>query len=468
VAFYDEEEDEGGQENLAGGVPKGQVSTVVGAGAPGGAGTGTGATKKPDSSGNFVGISQYLDANKQQAQKLGQQTSGLIDTAASEARNQLGQLQSEASQNIRAVDSLGDDLKGRVSGAAETLSDQERQRIKDTASAQYTGPKAVTDLANYQTAAQAAKTAQERAQMAQTEEGRMGLISKVNEGPRTQGMNVFDQALLQAGGGREMVEQAAQRTQDIPSALNQTKEQIQQQIGGATQQTQQAQADAFETIQNALRSWQEQFNPRVQEAQNALVQEQQRLMTDIGQNPYELDNETMAALGLRAGDRLFGTDLNQFINQASPSDITAANVATTDDYARYAALADLAGDQSNFLDQANIGMAGTAPRSVVDQEGLRNTLNQANQDFWNKAQGISARAGGGMLPTVSANLADYLKSGGVNLAFHDGFGLSKRNEAALKAYIEQQFQKELANLGYNTAVNVDAATKRVTPNFQRG
>lgn len=354
--------------------------------------------KAPDKSGNFVGIHKYLEANKNQGAKLGDQTAGIINQSAQDARTKVGELSSAADQAIKPVMGLSDDVKGKISSGAETLSAQERQQIKDTAAAQYKGPKAATDLGDaYTNAQKASQTATQNISNADTEQGRMNLVTQINSKPRTTGMNVFDNALLQAGGGREKIAQAAGQNQDVKGALDQATQEIQGKIGraddpntpdvdestGAIGATNKAQADAYKSVQDAMNAWKQGFQPKVAAAQQGMIDQQNRVTQDIADNPYGLSEETMALLGLNEGDQLFGIDLNNYLGSASPSDISAANVASAEDYARYAALADLAGEQDLMLRPEDSSMAGKIPQYAPDTMRLKQDRAAAQQAYDN-------------------------------------------------------------------------------------
>lgn len=408
MAFYKDEEEEGQDPaSQQGGVSLGGETATLSPGA-GGGGQGPmgpqGAAGAPDKSGNFVGITKYLNANKPQAAKLGDQAAGVIDTSANQARDSVNTLNQEADEKIKGTGSLGADILGRIKTGAETLSDQERDVAKKTAAAQYTGPKAVTDLSNYQGAQKATQTATQNIQNSGTEEGRMGLISQINSKPRTQGMNVFDNALLQAGGGREKLSQAAERNKDVPQALDLASQNAQTKIGraddpttpeneaaGAIGQTAASKDEAYKTIQDSLAAWKQGFQPKVTDAQNRIAQQRASLVGDVGDNQLDLDQETLDLLGIRAGQGIYDLKLADYLGNTSPSDITAEGVAGDEDFARDAALSDLAG-QAGLLDQSKRGEAGKAPTLAADKERLRSDLTgkeQAYQQAYTGARGGS-------------------------------------------------------------------------------
>lgn len=372
---------------------------------------GPGAASSPQSpgapdkgAGNFVGITKYLNANKPQAAKLGDQASGVINSSAQSAREGVNSLNQEASEKIKGVVGLDSNVTQKLQNNAEDLTADERQGIKKTQTATYQGPQDETGLSGYQAANKATQTATQNIDNSGTESGRMQLISQINNKPRTQGMNVFDNILLQAGGGRERLAQSASQNQDVKGALDQSAQNIRAQIGrsddpstpdidessGAMGQTDKARTDAYKSVQDALNAWKTGFQPKVQEAQNNLVNQQNRITGDLGDNQLGLDQETMDLLGLSEGQDIYGLNLADYLNNPSVADINAGNVATSQDYARYAALAELAGDTSGILNPANASMAGTAPALQADRAKLAADMQARNQAYQNAYTGNAA------------------------------------------------------------------------------
>lgn len=395
MAFYNEDdEDQQDPNQIQGGVQTGPQSSAI----SGAAGTSSNAAQTPnapDQGSNFVGIKQYIDANKPQAAKLGDQAAGVIDTSADQARQGVSALQNEAQNKIQSVASLSDDVSNKLS-TAEALTGDERNLIKNTASAKYKGPKDETGFGDtYTNAAKATNTAKTNIDNSGTEQGRMNLIGQINAKPRTQGMNVFDNTLLQAGGGREKLAQAAHKNQDVKSALDQTTEGIRNQIGraddpstpdidessGAIGQTNKAQADAYGKIQTAMDGWKNSFTPKVGQARDNLLAQQNAISDDFGEDMYSLDQGTLDMLGLKDGQNSYNLNFNNYLNQVSSDQINAANVASNEDYARYGALADLAGvsPEEFILKQENIGQAGKMPTFGANKEKLAADLAAAEE-----------------------------------------------------------------------------------------
>lgn len=370
-----------------------QSSVITGTQASGTAGTAK--TNAPDNPGNFVGIKQYLDANKPQAQKLGDQTAGIINQSADEARQGVSALNQEATEKIKGVDKLDTPLASRLQHTPETLNQDERNKIKSTASATYKGPQSFTDLTGYLDAQKKSQTATQNIEKSGTEEGRMGLISQINSKPRTQGMNVFDNALLQAGGGREKLSQAAQANQDVKGSLDQTTQNIQGQIGrvddpstpdidessGAMGNTAKAQADAYKRIQDSLSGFNQNLQSKLDATRASELANYNNARQDITDDT--LSASTLASLGIDPGRRLYDANLQSYFNEYDPAGfINRENVASQEDYAREAALADLAGIDPTLSDSSQ---AGTYKNQLntFNKTGLQEYLAGKDAEFGN-------------------------------------------------------------------------------------
>lgn len=389
--FNDPQDDELQQQQANGQAPQPigpQGSTLQGSSAAGGAQPPAAAPSAPDKGSNFVGISQYLNANKSQAGRLGDQASNVITTSANDARSSLGNLNSSFNQKVGSAATIDQNILGKVN-EAEKLQEPEKQQIKSAYNAQYTGPNSLTDLGEeYNTTGKKLSTAKKNVEGAGTEEGRQGLITQINSKPRTAGITNFDSVLLQAGGGREKLSQAAQANKDVAGdALGQSNLMAQQKAADVKAQTDATRTATQGAISQATEGFKKQFDPNdpnsklAQQIAKAL-QANNDVAQDLGQDAYSLDEGTLGSFGLSEGQRSFGIDPSKYFQQADLSQINASNVASVEDYARSAALAELAGGES-FLNPSDISKAGTAKDLMlkVDKEKLGADISAKNADY---------------------------------------------------------------------------------------
>lgn len=364
--------------------------------APAGGASGGGPASGPQTQGNFVGIQQYLDANKPQSQKLASNVGGYVSDLGQNVRNTLGTQTGAFNQDVdKNTVGLNQDLFNEAkSNTVGVANDQgklsEFQKERD---ASYKGP---TDFQNsdYFKPVDASLTkAKQAADNTQTEQGQRNLLNTYEQDKtgKTAGAGVtnFDQALLQGGGGKEALTKARESQGDLTGLIGSaqqaalakakqasdttaaTKAAIQNEFGGSGASSQQ-------TLQNQLS----------QKAQSTINQSkaQQDAITNSLRNGTDLNDSQLNQLGISRNDykglreqmqQIQGAKVGQgggfgltdssnidlsggqyLTNGDLGSQINAQNVATADDYAKYQALNQLMGTQNNFLN--NPSLAGTA------------------------------------------------------------------------------------------------------------
>jgi len=354
MAFYngieEEDEDEGTGQTV------GPESAALGAGAVNAEPGGSGAASKPEP---FVGISQYINANKPQAEKLAGQVVSNVDGKAAGVETAIGSAQNSFnqaadSQKVEADDDLFSQVK---TNATSVVGDQNKvnsfTKLRD---ASYSGPQSIQDMdqgnawGGIQSAIQKAKQAKD---LTNTEEGRMGLIKEISNNPRqSQGGLIFDNLLLQSDPN------AAKRLQDAGASLNTVDERlaganqtaaekaasIKAQNQGVSQLAKGALTEGYAGLGNDLAS---------RESMADLEQQGQvKYLKQAIQNGT-LTPEMLAQLKMTAKDNTYGADLSKFINYTDTVD--KYSVANQDDIARQSALKSLAGDNSlgdDFLSAA--------------------------------------------------------------------------------------------------------------------
>ncbi len=415
MAYYNDPQDE--EQNANQPAQTGPSSSVI-TGTPGNAPsspTGT-SSASPDKSGNFVGLQTYLNANKPQAAKLGDQASGIVQNSVNDARNSVSGLNDTFNQTVdQNTVKENQDALNTVGTGAEKLTADQRAELKKDYGAQYQGPNNLNELSDYQGTLNKQNLAGQNLQSTGSEAGRMGLVNQINSAPRTRGDSLFDSMLLQKGPGRDQLLNVASQNKDVPGLLDkaQTAAQGTAQTGKDT--TKKTQADTLSAVQNALSAWQSGFQPRLQAAQNT---DQQKAATDeLANGNRQLDESTRSLLGLSPGQTVYNTDLSKYLNPFSPTDVTAANVATPEDYARYGALADLSGEAAPYLNQADVSKAGTAPQFSADQAKLQNDLGTAKgtydkaysstRDFLAPYNNVLRVRGGAMLNATPQEVEKY-------------------------------------------------------------
>lgn len=448
-------------------------ATLDGGGAtPGSAGGSSSAPAEPSApggsagTGNFVGLKQYLDANKTQSQDLANNLGGYVQGATTRAQdtlnNQTGLYNQDVDKNTVGLDKgVFDQAK---SNAASVASDQDKKasfiKMKD---ANYAGPQSLETSSYFNPITEALDKAASVAGNTKTEGGQKTLINQYQQDTSGKqgsvGATNFDQLLLQSGGGKDTLAKAAAGQQGLAGALDQakagalqkaqqaaattaaTKAAIMGEFGGAgasSQQTLENQLKAKanqqivaskgdqDAVKNQLLSGAPLSDQTLQ--QLGMTQDQYKYLQGLelksalldwdGSNSNHTANYSPDFTNAlqRASDAYYSKNLlaNQLMAVNPETRINAQNVASADDYARYAALNDLMGTQNSFLSDPS--QAGKAVTDNVD-------LNyQGAKSFLESLVGINGQGGSKSqyyAPIYNpeyVGLPDYARKGGIGYA----------------------------------------------------
>ncbi len=415
MAFYNPDEDEEGQEQGQGGEQVGPVATgpeqsAIDSAAAGAAGG-------PAKAGSFVGISDYINANKPQSEKLAGQVAGNVDQKAKAVDDSLGGLQSSFNQAAEAEGVQEDqDLFNQVkTNASSVVSDPNKQnsftKLRD---ASYSGPQTLQDVGGGQ-AWGGLQSALDKAKQAKTavgtEEGRMGLIKEISNNPRqSQGALTFDNLLLQSNpNASSKLQQAGSSLGDVDQRLAGAQQTAAQKAAQVKAQNQAVAQKAREAVSSGYTGLGEQLSQRELAADQA---EQARVAAiQQGIKSKQLSPEVLQELGMSADDTTFGVDLSQFINYQDRLDKNS--VATQDDLAQQAALRALAGETDlgeEIINSAAVGQKGKGfdldlASYLAAQDQQKNAFNSAFNSKDSTEWDRSSQNGS----DVGASLADIIR-----------------------------------------------------------
>lgn len=224
MAYYNEQEDENDpNEDASGGVQTGPSSSVISSGQGAGAASANspqGPANSPDKSGNFVGLRTYLDANKSQSGKLGDQVFGQVTNAVNDASSEIGTLGSRFQQKadagqIQNINNANQDAQGIVNKAATGTvgagpDNTDLNRFKEISTATYKGPNALNEAQDiYNPAYQKLQTAQKQADLTKNEEGTQQLLKNIyKQSDYATGQNRLDALLLNSDDNKAKLNQA--------------------------------------------------------------------------------------------------------------------------------------------------------------------------------------------------------------------------------------------------------------------
>lgn len=446
--------------NKSGGVNISGQSTTVSTGVPGQERAPSGERQK--SSGQYANIQSYLDANKQQADQMGNKIADDVSSKADDATTKIHDYETKAPK-VEAYD------PNQAINKATSLTDQEKKTYQDTkATGGYTGPQTLEGVEGYDTANKAGTEAATAVKNAGTETGQRELLKNTYARPNySAGENNLDQALLQgSAGSKSRLEQLGQQYSGLSSALDTANANVGNAVNSAITQAA-ANQKAFTPAEEAARkALLDPIQARADQANANNGAYIDRILGDAKDNV--ISDETLAALGLSPGQRIYNMDLSSYINQ-DRSQVGLDNAANAEERAKYAALASLFSDPTMSQISANgktiNPISFNSDQFSKDLAGKTAEFNNlaANTNF--TGRGSSEFNGDNIDYVSSANLANYLANngninssgnirglpGGVGSGIaNSSEGQAARNQALQDLY--NQINQFLDAQGYNRSI----------------
>lgn len=388
------------QQNQGGGVSLGGAGSAVSGsqpaagGQPGGGNVGgplsysaAPAQTQSNNNGQWTNVQDYLNANSDQSQQLGNQISSHVANQAQNAENDVTNASQDFTNQVNAgtvqanPNSINQDIADAQNlTAGQTYSQSDLNDFQTQANANYTGPTDFTTNSQYGQAQNSVNNASQSLSQLGSEAGRDVLLQNQygNASPTgyTHGESNLDQLLLE---GNPANQTAMQNVRNQYSGINSI-------LSNATNQNNAAAQAAVTTNQNtaagaraALANANTQFQTGIQNqtntAQTNHAQSYSDIMAAIGSN--QINPEQLQQLGLNPGTQLWGMTPQQvqgYITQGAAP--TMYNTATANQYAQAAALARLGGAGGvNYLPTANASQAGTAgPAFTFNTSQFNNDL----------------------------------------------------------------------------------------------
>ena len=381
MAYYFGAEDEDNNNNETFQASK-QSSVIAngpaGGSAPAGAPANTASTNNARSNpGNFVGISQYLDANKPQSAKLAGQVGNVITGAADTARNEFGTKVQDTSNQIKA-NTVGYD-QSVVDQLNRDASKADVARIEAMKNASYKGPNSLGNIDSLAAAKQANANAD-------SEEGRKQLVGSLyKDQPLKKGALTFDNLLLQADPEAKSALAAAKSKADVgglESNIASEKARLEAAAQAAKATTAKTAANTQSAITQAQSGFESGLQKRVDDARKSAISDSQNALNALrsgGGLTGIASDKDLQLLGInrdqfdslvRSGTANQGADAAQIRDAAGA--INAGNVASAEDYARYNVLKRLAGG-GNFLGD-DASQAGKYNSDLLDFNFVEPTI----------------------------------------------------------------------------------------------
>ena len=375
MAFYNNQEDENELQDGQPGAPSGQSASLQG-GAPGAQ---SGGGSRPDNPGNFVGITDYLKANQNQAGKLGDQVGGKITSSISDANTGLNnagsQFNQAASQGvIQGLGTASQDATGIVNRADTSgkLNEGDATRFNQISNASYSGPKNLADKQEiYQPAFKAYNDAQRLASLSENESGSQELVKDFANKDKnyTKGANRLDSYLLNTQDNRNKLLSARDSAKDLAPKLKQTEDSASAFATGLSNQSNQAKATARDLLASTSMARRAATDSRLNslkslvDKKNSNISELTQVFGDQSDGgSASFTPEQLNLLGLSDNQQLFGalnTGASDLLPQLNPFDANTA--ISKEEQSRMASLAELSNQYGGgFSNPYTMGdLAGT-------------------------------------------------------------------------------------------------------------
>lgn len=337
---------------------------------------------------NFQNLDAYLKNND--AAGAGQQFGANVQKSVDEARKTVDESVNQVKNQIGsgAGPATQEQINAAIKSAgAGTTADQAKQ-YQDWTNQMYQGPHSLAESPDAQNRIEGGiSSAQQKAKLAGTESGRFALLDQFYGRPSYNfGEKALDNMLVQRGGGFDPQAAQEQATQ-LGVYGDQQAKSVQDAAAQRAAQYDQSKALARSSIGlqddgtikgGALGDLQSQIDARVKAENDSENSRYSNLQSDLSDNV--INQDTRGITGLKSGIDTYGLNLAAYLNK--PNEATAANSATSDEYAKYLALSQLAGTNPQYLSEANKAKAGSyAPEESFNMAGFNKDVSAKKAEY---------------------------------------------------------------------------------------
>lgn len=374
----------------------------------------------------FVGIDKYMRAN--QGNNFGNQVTGKVRDTVSQANQSLNQgandFTSASNQSTTRWNDVGDQVKSVVDSAGDATSQDDVKKVQGVTGARYQGPDNFSGTAYGTKAHGDLRRASQQANALQSEGGRFALLDQFYGRPSySMGQKSLDNLLVRnqpgAAGRASAIGTSAK---GLAGSAAETERNLDNLAASNRFETQNASKQANDYLTGARTGFETDLNKRYQDYTSENDAYNKALRDDLSDDTFGQD--TLDFLGVGDGSNLYDVDLKNYV-QDTPS-ASLGQFANDQDYARYQALQQLAGEDPTLLsgdERGSAGTAGSMGRVTANREALQRDIAGRGQSFngdieriWQdnlanqRAEGISyAGANGGHVPTAQETLQNALQ-----------------------------------------------------------
>lgn len=388
----------------------------------------------------FVGLDQYMAANK--GNKFGSQFTGKVTDTIGQAETDLNQSAQDftnaSNQGTTKWDDVGNRYKRIINNAGDNTTAREKSVAKQFQNVSYQGPESFSGTAYADKAMGGVQKASQQARALQSEGGRFALLDQYFGRPTySMGQKTLDNMLVRNSGAAAKAKGIGQQAQALGQQAKQTAQGLESLVNtnrAATQNTaQQAKGYADKALANFgtdLQGRYDQFNADNKAYNDRIARVVKGLRSGTTPSSYlsgkDLKNVD-SILGLSPNQSLYGIkDLSKYLQSAPAQQLS--NFASDQDYARYLALADLAGEDPALLSAENRDQAGTANGYVTGKKDiLARDIAARKTEYENKMKNEGPYAG---TPNDGVSWNTFIE----NLTGH---GRLPANDAYVKGKIEE-------------------------------
>jgi len=430
--------------------------------------------KGPTHSGAWTNLQSYLDAN--QDQNFGTKVAGKLQSTVDNANQAVSDadqgFKSQVDQGTTKYDS--DLVNSALSDPTNFTQDSSQvAKFNQQRDASYGGPSTLSDnAALYNPAQTAVDQAQQESQASQSEGGRMSLLDKYFGGTGsqyTQGQKNLDNFLVQADpNAQQAFTKANQSTNDLVNNFNSDVSADQDYASKAKGTTEAARNQTRQALgiddngnlisgTGAIGTFQDYLNNKVTDAATSQTDTFNRIQNELKSGTISAQDAALLgidpkayAAGSTTGQAgivpgygapgafgaippsqvaLYGIDPSQFLSQSAAP--TAQTIGSSDDYAKMAALAQLAGIENTILPSSDSSQAGTySANPTFDNSTLEGRVAAAKaQSDLNMQNEIN-----GTQVTVPGYMVSYLPARTPGLTMNKDGSVSMNLNLAKQAY----------------------------------
>jgi hypothetical protein len=343
---------------------------------------------------NFVNVSDYLDKNPNASANLGDLASSKLASQRDEAQNAIGSAKSDFGQQVQAGGmKLDQSVLDNAFSSPETFTKDPSNTAKFLAlrDAAYKGPQSLQETDVFAPTQSKITALDQAGQGLGTEAGRTNLVEGLSSHP-THGKSALNQLLLQGNAG------AAQKITDTAGTFKNVDDQWQKFVEDSPNQVSQvkSETDAARNatragLTDATKAFTDQLAAKTAKATNerdAFNLNYTNLNNKLndGRSGSDLSARELEDLGMKDAfpylSKLnsFNMDLDRWGNpvplsgyvdqgQANSNIPTAGNIASSQDYAREAALQQLSGNDLGLADTPENPYTSNGRLPTVDYKG---------------------------------------------------------------------------------------------------